>query len=213
MVDATRARRRAWIDFAVSDTGIGMTPEQMGKLFESFSQADASTTRRFGGTGLGLAISRRFCRMMGGDITVESEYGKGSTFTIRIPATVKTARPKRLNRFPFPQRHNRNGPSRGAVLVIDDDPQVHDLVSRYLIEGRFQRGFALSGEEGLRLAAEIHPVAITLDVMLPTMDGWSVIASLRPTRRWPDPGYFSDDARSEDSRVFVGRGGFPGQAG
>ena len=76
---------RDWITIAVADTGIGMTPEQMGKLFQEFSQADASTTRKYGGTGLGLAISKRFCQMMGGDITVESEPGKGSVFTVRLP--------------------------------------------------------------------------------------------------------------------------------
>jgi len=76
---------RDWITISVADTGIGMTPEQMGKLFQEFSQADASTTRKYGGTGLGLAISKRFCQMMGGDITVESDPGHGSTFTIRLP--------------------------------------------------------------------------------------------------------------------------------
>jgi signal transduction histidine kinase len=83
---------RDWITLAVSDTGIGMTPEQMGKLFQEFSQADASTTRRYGGTGLGLAISKRFCQMMGGDITVESEPGRGSTFTIRVPRIVQVGK-------------------------------------------------------------------------------------------------------------------------
>jgi len=78
-----------WITFAVSDTGIGMTEEQLGRLFEAFSQAEASTRSQYGGTGLGLAISRHFCRMMGGDLTVESTYGQGSTFTVRLPAVVK----------------------------------------------------------------------------------------------------------------------------
>jgi signal transduction histidine kinase len=80
-----------WLTFAVSDTGIGMTEEQLGRLFEAFSQAEASTRSRYGGTGLGLAISRRFCRLMGGDLTVESMYGRGSTFTVRLPATVVEA--------------------------------------------------------------------------------------------------------------------------
>ena len=155
-----------------------MTPEQKGRLFESFAQADASTTRRFGGTGLGLAISRSFCRMMGGDITVESEYGKGSTFTIRIPASVKE-QPKALPAPPAVVAQPVTESSRGTVLVIDDDPQVHDLVRRYLTKEGFSVASALSGEDGLKLAAEVHPVAITLDVMLPSIDGWSVIASLK----------------------------------
>ena len=81
-----------WLTFAVADTGIGMTEEQLGRLFEAFSQAEVSTRSKYGGTGLGLAISRHFCRLMGGDLTVESVYGKGSRFTVRVPVVVTEPR-------------------------------------------------------------------------------------------------------------------------
>jgi signal transduction histidine kinase len=98
-VGAATRRRREFITFAVTDTGIGMKAEQIGKLFEPFTQADESTTRKYGGTGLGLAISRKFCRLLGGDIEVQSQESIGSTFTVTLPRkTKKLAQPKSLTK-------------------------------------------------------------------------------------------------------------------
>ena len=170
-----------WLTFRVSDTGIGMTPEQLEKLFEAFSQADVTISRKYGGTGLGLALSRRFCQMMGGDITVESTYGVGSTFTIRLPAQPVVTQPA-----PEPARAERVGsaltpaaPGESIVLAIDDEPAVLDLVRRFLSKEGFRAVTAASGEEGLKLARELRPHAITLDVLMPGMDGWTVLASLK----------------------------------
>ena len=162
--------------FRVSDTGIGMTPEQLTRLFEAFSQADAATTRRYGGTGLGLALSRRLCRMMGGDVTVESEAGRGSTFTIRLPAQVPetveepAAAVAQAGHVP---------PGAGTVLVIDDEAAVRDLMQRFLAKEGFRVVTASGGEEGLRRARELRPDAITLDVMMPGLDGWAVLSALK----------------------------------
>ena len=162
------------IVFRITDSGIGMTAEQTEKLFEAFTQADSSTTRRFGGTGLGLAISRRFCRMMGGDITVESEVGKGSTFTVRLPARV--ADPKDQVKQLAAAVAEAGG---GSVLVIDDDTRVLDMLSRSLSKEGLRVYLAQGGEEGLQMARELQPDAITLDVMMPGMDGWAVLAALK----------------------------------
>ena len=175
---------RDWVTMAVSDTGIGMTPEQMAKLFEEFTQADASTTRKYGGTGLGLAISRRLCRMMGGDITVSSTPGQGSTFTIRLPADARVpARARDRARAGAERARARRGAARAGrgapVLVIDDDPTVRDLMDRFLVKQGFSVITAASGIEGLRLAREARPAAITLDVMMPDLDGWTVLAALK----------------------------------
>jgi signal transduction histidine kinase/DNA-binding response OmpR family regulator len=161
--------------FAVSDTGIGMTPAQMTRLFEEFAQADATTTRRYGGTGLGLALSRRLCRTMGGDITVASEAGRGSTFTIRLPAEVKEPASERST----PAAREASATGVGTVLVIDDDAAVRDLMSRFLGKEGFHVVTAAGGEEGLRRARELSPDVITLDVLMPGMDGWSVLAALK----------------------------------
>jgi len=161
--------------FRVSDSGIGMTPEQMGKLFQAFSQADASTTRKFGGTGLGLLITKRFSEMMGGDIAVESEYEKGTTFTIRLPAKVAVLKTETSS-------DPKSVPpvdDAATVLVIDDDPSVRDMMKRFLGKEGFQVETVASGEDGLKFAGELHPDAITLDVMMPGMDGWAVLTKLK----------------------------------
>jgi signal transduction histidine kinase/DNA-binding response OmpR family regulator len=167
---------RDWVTFRVSDTGIGMTPEQMGKLFQDFAQAEASTAREYGGTGLGLAISRRFCQMMGGDITVESQPGQGSTFTVTLPAEVTEA-------TPVPAEGAADAApvasAAGVVLVIDDDPAVLELMERFLGKEGFAVRTAAGGKEGLALARALRPAAITLDVMMPGMDGWAVLAALK----------------------------------
>jgi len=168
---------RDWLTFRVSDSGIGMTTEQMEKLFQPFTQADASTTRKFGGTGLGLTITRRLCQMMGGDITVESTAGQGSTFTIMLPADVAES-PREQDQDDAPAETPR-ADGYNTVIVVDDDPVVHDLMTRYLAKEGFRAVIAPDGEQALRLARRIHPIAITLDVMMPRMDGWAVLSNLK----------------------------------
>jgi len=145
-----------WLVFHISDTGIGMTPEQMAKLFQPFTQADASTTRKYGGTGLGLAISRQFCQMMGGDITVESQMQQGTTFIVRLPLTAGML--------------NRLMPSDGKralfVLVMDDDAKARQDIARYLTREGFRVETAENGQQGLQRVRELHPDLITLDIMM-----------------------------------------------
>jgi PAS domain S-box-containing protein len=161
--------------FRVTDTGIGMTAEQCERLFQPFTQAESGTARRFGGTGLGLAISRRFCRLMGGDITVDSEEGVGSRFTVRLPAD--GAGPSAA----APDAHAAEPEDETAplVLIIDDDPVACDLVSRLLAREGYRVAVARDGAEGLLLARDLAPDVITLDVLMPGMDGWAVLQALK----------------------------------
>ena len=184
-IDARQGQENGhdWVTIAVTDTGIGMTAEQMGRLFQEFSQADASTTRKYGGTGLGLAISKRFCQMMGGDITVKSAPGRGSTFTIRLPrmaqrdqALVTEAPREERGRAVHPIGEETEEP---LILVVDDDATVRELVERHLERAGFAVVTARSGQEGLRLVRELRPAAVTLDIMMPDLDGWTVLAAIK----------------------------------
>ena len=180
-----------WIVFRVTDTGIGLGAEQIVKLFQVFTQADPSTTRKFGGTGLGLALTRSFCQMMGGDVTVHSVPGEGSIFTLKLPAVVVAASSGAAVETPAadaatvspecggPDGADRLTPDASCVLVIDDDPVQRDLMQRFLSREGFHVRVAGGGEEGLRLSRQLHPVAITLDVMMPDLDGWSVLRELK----------------------------------
>src|SRR6516165_8461358 len=163
---------RQFVEIAVIDTGIGMPGEQMSGLCEEFTQADSSTARQYGGTGLGLAITRRLCQMMGGNVTAASEPGKGSTFTIRLPfAAGRTA--------DEPAIPPGEVAMRDCILVIDDDATARDLIADYLRQAGFTVITAAGGREGLKRAKEYHPIAITLDVIMPDIDGWTVLAALR----------------------------------
>src|SRR5690348_5320570 len=164
---------RNWMEIAVADTGIGMTPEQQAKLFEEFTQADSSTARQYGGTGLGLAITRKLARMMGGDVTVTSEPGKGSVFTVRLPGSADAQARGSTG------SDGRRSPTADRVLVIDDDATARELIADHLKAEGFSVETAAGGVEGLKLAKELRPTAITLDVMMPDLDGWSVLAALR----------------------------------
>ena len=174
-----------WVVFTVRDTGIGMSLEQIEKLFQPFTQADASTTREYGGTGLGLTISRHFCQMMGGDITIESELGQGSVFTVRLPAQVRVEMARQAPQIMagagvVPMSTSAfTSTDRPCLLVIDDDAQVRDLMARFMAKEGFRVELAASGEEGLELARQLKPAVITLDVIMPGMDGWAVLNALK----------------------------------
>ncbi|MDH3495371.1 MAG: GAF domain-containing protein [Gemmatimonadota bacterium] len=175
-----RARRAGDIvELAVADSGIGMTPEQLQRLFEAFTQAEASTTRRFGGTGLGLTISRRFCQMMGGDIAVTSTAGQGSTFTVRLPATLAADQPPAPVTTDVGAEPAPGDGTAGTVLVIDDDPVARNLVRRNLAKAGYRVEEAGDGPTGLARARALRPDVITLDVMMPGMDGWAVLTALK----------------------------------
>jgi signal transduction histidine kinase/DNA-binding response OmpR family regulator len=172
----TVAARRSgdWAELAVTDTGIGIAPADMGRLFGEFQQLEQGPGRRQEGTGLGLALTKRFAELHGGTVTVESEVGRGSTFTIRLPMTAG-AYPTAPARAPAPDVEA----DRPLVLVVDDNLQAAEILGRHLDSGGFRHRVARSGTEALQLAADLRPMAVTLDILLPEIDGWEVMTRLK----------------------------------
>ena len=171
-----------WIRFQVSDTGIGIAARQRDNLFKEFAQADTSIARKYGGTGLGLAISYKFVQLMKGRIGVESELGKGATFTAELPAQVKIEAGDPMRQEGTAGSAITLSPKKtdqDTILVIDDDAAVRDLMTRFLSKLDLNVVAACNGEEGLRLAAKLRPLIITLDVIMPGQDGWSVLNQLK----------------------------------
>ena len=167
------------LSFIVSDTGIGMSEEQLSRLFQAFSQADASTTRRYGGTGLGLAITKHFCEMLGGGITVDSAPGRGSTFTIALPVAhpAKPAETAAPAAAPDPVAAPADGDA--LVMVVDDDDHSRSLLAATVRNAGYRVIEAADGQSALALARQHRPDIITLDVLMPRLDGWAVLTALK----------------------------------
>ena len=182
-VKARNSSKKKLIQIDVKDSGIGMTQEQLDKLFQAFTQADASTTRKYGGTGLGLTIVQNLARLMGGDVSVKSELGKGTMFTVTIQdIEIKETSDTNAEDLESLNRETalvskKDGKS--TILVIDDDPTIRDLMTRHLEKNNFSVLQALDGAQGIKMAREYKPDAITLDILMPEMDGWSVLRTLK----------------------------------
>jgi signal transduction histidine kinase/DNA-binding response OmpR family regulator len=182
IIKAKTGESQKFLHFIVQDTGIGMKPEHCKKLFQAFSQADSSTTRKYGGTGLGLAITQNFINMMGGEVMVESEYGVGSTFILRLPQIAHQVATKAeefdestatVSSILINPLHTK------TVLVIDDNHHDRKFLHRYLTGEGYNVVMAVNGKQGLQMAKEIVPDMITLDVMMPEMDGWETLVALK----------------------------------
>jgi len=175
------------LQVSVSDTGIGMKPDDREKVFKEFWQADSSFARKYEGTGLGLALTKRIVEMHGGNIRFESEYEKGSIFYFALPlkAQLRKTKPKEIEAKP------RQIPATGekeakTIMVVEDDRMATDLITLYLTNAGYNVIVAVDGEEAIKKAKEFHPFLITLDIMLPKKDGWDVLSELKNSQDTAD---------------------------
>ena len=205
-VDFSVSRDVDWLMFRVRDTGIGMTPEQLNKVFTPFIQADTSTTREYGGTGLGLSISEEMCALMGGRIEASSEVGKGSTFTVYLPVNMRAISEKPMEitdaRNLVPNNHQASPSTESYVLIIDDDSQTQALLERHLKKAGFRVSAASSGSEGLQCVQTQYPLAIILDIIMPDMNGWQVLSELKSNLATADIPVIMSSVMDEKKKAF-----------
>jgi len=175
-IDIRRRRIDSWVEIAVRDTGIGIAKQDLGRLFTEFQRVDSGLGQQQEGTGLGLALTKHFAEMHGGQVTVESELGHGSTFTLRLPLQAGAAGEPAPSVRP---RVEAPDPGLPLVLVVDDNPAAAEILSRHLKAGGFRIEIANTGRLALQMARDLKPVAITLDILLPEVDGWEVLARLK----------------------------------
>jgi signal transduction histidine kinase/CheY-like chemotaxis protein/HAMP domain-containing protein len=191
-ITVTAKKHNKMISISVKDDGIGIEAKNLDRVFEEFQQIDSSNSRKYKGTGLGLAIAKKYALLLGGDLTVQSQFGTGSTFSLVIPPVIPEERlPKPIEEAPAIKStviapiskavaEQSTVPATGVlVLCIDDDAEVIELLRRYLIPEGYSVKGANSGDEGIRLAQELHPSVITLDIMMPEKDGWQVLRELK----------------------------------
>ena len=169
------------VAIAVSDTGIGIKQSDLSYIFDEFRQVDGSTTRKYEGTGLGLAICQKLAHLLGGNICVESIVGHGSIFTLNLPVAYPEVRQMKSREEKLPDAGKMPAPValKRTILVIDDDPAICSILREYLETIGYHVLTAVNGQEGMQLAIEHHPFAITLDVLMPDLDGWEVIRQLK----------------------------------
>ena len=165
------------ITVSVRDEGIGIDPKDHDVIFEEFRQVDGTVKREFGGTGLGLALVKKFVELQGGTVRVDSAPGSGSTFSFTLPVTMKAAVVSRAQAAPVLEESGSRPTER--VLVVEDDAHAYELISAALATAGYTSVRARHGEEAIRLAREARPVAITLDLVLPGLDGWEVLKRLK----------------------------------